>query len=45
VVVSEGPAPHADVLELGAELVDADEALVPGDDPMVLAALEWSMAA
>ena len=41
----EGPAPRADVLELGAELVDVAESLVPGDDLMVQAALEWSMAA
>ena len=37
----EGPAPCAEVLELHAELADADGALVPGDYLMVQAALEW----
>ena len=36
----EGLAPRADVLKLGAELEEADEALVPGDDPTVQIALE-----
>ena len=36
----EGPAPRAEVLELGAELADAEEALVPGDDLTAQAAQE-----
>ncbi|WVZ80533.1 hypothetical protein U9M48_028002 [Paspalum notatum var. saurae] len=38
-------APRADVLKLGMESEEANEALVPGDDPTVQIALEWSMVA